>query len=58
VVNHQVSGNLWVDAMRVDAQLGGGVTEGGKVNDGGHTGEVLQDYARRGEGDLALITRR
>jgi hypothetical protein len=58
VVDHQVGRNLWVDAMWIDAQLGGCVAESGKVNDGGHASEVLQDYARRGEGDLSLIARR
>ena len=55
VVDHQIGGDLRIDAMRIDAQLGGGVAERGKVNDGGHAGEVLQHNAGRGEGDLALI---
>jgi hypothetical protein len=58
VVDHQVGGNLRIDAMRINAELCRGVAESGKVNDGGNAGEVLQDYARRGEWDLALIPRR
>ena len=58
VVDHQVGGNLRIDAMRINAQLSRCVAEGGKVNDGGHTGEVLQHHACGGEGDFALIARR
>jgi hypothetical protein len=41
--------------MRINAEFRCGVAERGKVNDGGHAGEVLQHDAGRGEGDLALI---
>ena len=58
VVDHQVGGNLRIDAMRIDAQLSRGVAESGKVNDGRHAGEILQHHARGGEGDFALIARR
>ena len=58
VVDHQVGGDLRIDAMRINAEFGCRVAESGKVNDGGHAGEVLQHNAGRGEGDLALIAGR
>jgi hypothetical protein len=44
--------------MWINSEFGRRVAEGGKINDGGHAGEVLQHDARRGEGDLALIAGR
>ena len=52
VVDHEVDGLLRVDARRVAAQRGHRVAHRGEVDDGGHTGEVLEQHARGAEGDL------
>ena len=52
VVDDQLDGHERVDLARVAAQLGHRVAHRGEVDDAGHAGEVLQDHARRREGDL------
>ena len=52
VVDHQLGRGERVDAGRVAAHLGHRVAHRGEVDDRGNAGEVLQQHARGGEGDL------
>jgi hypothetical protein len=54
VVDDQFGGRQWVDGLCLAAELDHGIAHGGQVDDCGHAGEVLQDDARRGEGDLGV----
>jgi len=55
VVNHQVNGDCRVDARRVAAHALHRRAQRSQVNQGWHAGEVLQNYARRLEGNLLGI---
>ena len=52
VVDHQLGRGERVDAGRVAAHLGHRVAHRGEVDDGRDAGEVLQQHAGGGEGDL------
>ena len=54
VIDHQVDGLERVDELRVPAHALHGVAHRRQIDHAGDTGEVLQDHARRHEGDLAL----
>ena len=52
VVDHEFTGDEWVDDARVAAEGQDGVAHAGQVDDGRDTGEVLHEDALWGEGDL------
>ena len=52
VVNHQIDGHKWVDALRVTAQAAHGVAHGCQIHHARHAGKVLHDHARRHKGQL------
>ena len=57
MIDHQVAGNLRVDPLgggRIAGHADDGVPHGGQINDGGHTGEVLQHYPTGREGDFGF----
>ena len=58
VVDDQVHGLERVDASRVAAQPPDALPHGRQIHDGGHPGEVLQQDARRHEGDFLVRLRR
>ena len=52
VVDHELGGQQRVDLLRVAAEVAHRVAHRGEVDDRGHPGEVLEQHARRREGDL------
>jgi hypothetical protein len=52
VVDDQLDRHERVDRGGVASHVGHGVAECGQVHEAGHAGEVLEDDARGGEGDL------
>ena len=58
VINDEIGGNLWVDALRIDAELARSIAQRGKINDRWDACEILQHDASRREGEFALISRR
>jgi hypothetical protein len=58
VINDEIGGNLWVDALRVDAELARSIAQRGKINDRWNAREILEHDACRREGEFALISRR
>ena len=52
VVDHELDGQLRVDQRRIAAEVGHRVAHRGQVDDGGHTGEVLEQDPRGAKGDL------
>jgi len=58
VVDDELHRLQWVDFLRIAAKLLHCVAHRREVDDGGNAGEVLQEDARGGEGDLAHWLRR
>ncbi len=54
MVDDEIDGDLRVDALRVAAEMRGGVAHGGEVDDRRHAGEILHQDARRPIGDLPV----
>ena len=54
VVDHELGGELRVDAGRVAAEVAHGVAHGCEVDDRRHAGEVLEQDPGRPEGDLVV----
>jgi hypothetical protein len=54
MVDHQLRRQQRVDAFGIAAERGDRVAHRREVDDRGHAGEVLQQHARRSEGDLAV----
>ncbi len=54
MVDDEIDRDLRVDALRVAAEMRGGVAHRGEVDDGRHAGEILHQHARRPKGDLAV----
>ena len=52
VIDHQLRRCKWIDALCITAEPHDRVAHRGQVDDAGHTGEILQNDARRREGDL------
>jgi hypothetical protein len=55
VIDDEIGGHLWVDTLRIDAELARRIAQRGKVNDRWYASEILEDNASRREGELALI---
>jgi len=55
VIDDEIGGHLWVDALRIDAELARRIAQRGKVNDRWDASEILEDNASRREGEFALI---
>ena len=47
VINDEIGGNLWVDALRINAELARRIAQRGKINDRWDASEVLQHHACR-----------
>ncbi len=58
VVDHEFDWHERVDLLRVAAQRDDGVAHGREVHHGRYPGEVLHQYPRRCEGDLARVLAR
>ena len=58
VVYHQIYGDLWVHHLRVATQCHHRIPEGGDVNHGGDSCEILQDHPARAEWNLLGSHRR
>ncbi len=52
VVDHQLRRLQGIDLLRIAAELLHGVAHGRQIDDGGHSGKVLHQHARRHERDL------
>ena len=52
VVDHELGRRQRIDALGIPPRRTHRIAHGGKVHDAGHAGEVLQDDAGGGEGDL------
>ena len=52
MIDDQVGGHDRIDPVGVALHPGHGVPHGGQVYHAGHAGEVLEDHARRHEGEL------
>ena len=57
VVDDQIDRDLRVDQRRIAAEIAHRVAHGGKIDDRGHAGEILQDHAGGREGDLIVLRR-
>ena len=55
MINDEIGGNLWVDALWIDAELARSVAQRGKINDRWDAREILEHNASRREGEFALI---
>ena len=53
VIDHERTGNLWVDTTGVSAPIRSGVTHGSKINEHGNTGKVLKKDTGGHELDFA-----
>jgi hypothetical protein len=53
VIDHQFYGLKRVDSIGIAAEPSDGVAHRRQVDDARHAGEILQQYATRGEGDFA-----
>ncbi len=52
VVDHQIDGNAGFTRARISAEARNGRSQGGQIGDAGNSGEVLEDYAGREEGEF------
>ena len=57
MVDHQFRGRQRIDAARGTAKLDDGIAHRGKIDNGGHAGEVLQNDARGREGNFCARRR-
>ena len=54
VVYDEINRHQWIDALRIAAESGHGLSHCGQVDDGGNAGEILHQYACRTIGDFAV----
>ena len=47
VINDEIGGNLWVDALRIDAEFARSIAQRSEINDRWDASEVLQHHACR-----------
>ncbi len=52
MVNHQLRGRQWIDAVGIATQLDDGIAHCGQIDDSRHAGEILQDDAAWRERDF------
>ena len=54
MVNHQIDGHQRIDHRRIAAELGHAIAHSGKIDHGGHAGEVLHQHAGGSEPDVLV----
>ncbi len=54
VIDHQLGGEKWIDALGISAHVRDGFTHSSEVNDGGNPGKILQQNSRGHKGDFFL----
>ena len=52
MINHQLRGKKRIDALGISAHALNGFSHGGQIHNRGNAGEILQQHARRHEGDF------